>query len=411
MIDHGMTDEQVNFFSDIISSSQIKMREYAAENLTTSLQYHGTPTDTPVNEIKKLAKKCAKSSVSQRDIQRVLTFYLWFKKGLEKECRKCSDKGDIHERAMTLSLGLVYYMRLSLKYRQMYESFLSEHDVQFRKIYDAELEWLINSVKLPEGIAKTNALKENLFAVIACTATRTPLIIVGDPGSSKTLSFNVAVSAVQGKESKNIVFRDTDVYQLLHPHFYQCSRRTTSFEIDKVFKRAIERQRSLAKIPLPEYSVVFMDEAGLPEQQMESLKVLHYYLDVHEVSFVAISNHILDAAKTNRAVSLFRPKVPDCDLQVLAKECIHSKKRSITSFDSTRIEQLCRGFQNVLSQFQAFYGLRDFMHFVKHLKSLDDHSIMQSLERNFHGSRNFPEVCKIFFREVNYFWQRICLVY
>lgn len=37
------------------------------------------------------------------------------------------------------------------------------------------------------------------------------------------------------------------------------------------------------------------------------IQVLHYHLDQQEVAFVAITNHILDAAKTNRAVSLFRP--------------------------------------------------------------------------------------------------------
>ena len=37
------------------------------------------------------------------------------------------------------------------------------------------------------------------------------------------------------------------------------------------------------------------------------VQVLHFHLDQQEVAFVAITNHILDAAKTNRAVSLFRP--------------------------------------------------------------------------------------------------------
>ena len=39
---------------------------------------------------------------------------------------------------------------------------------------------------------------------------------------------------------------------------------------------------------------------------LHSLQVLHKFLDNQEVSFVAITNHVLDAAKTNRAVSLFR---------------------------------------------------------------------------------------------------------
>ena len=48
-----------------------------------------------------------------------------------------------------------------------------------------------------------------------------------------------------------------------------------------------------------------MDEADLPEEEKESLKVLHYYLEGHmsikaKVGFVAITNHVLDAAKSNR---------------------------------------------------------------------------------------------------------------
>ena len=60
----------------------------------------------------------------------------------------------------------------------------------------------INKLSLPTGIAKTEALKENLFATIICTVTNTPLIIVGAPGSSKTLSFNLTVSNLKGPESK-----------------------------------------------------------------------------------------------------------------------------------------------------------------------------------------------------------------
>ena len=64
------------------------------------------------------------------------------------------------------------------------------------------MNFYINKLSLPAGIAKTEALKENLFATIICTATNTPLIIVGAPGSSKTLSFNLAISNLKGPESK-----------------------------------------------------------------------------------------------------------------------------------------------------------------------------------------------------------------
>ena len=81
-------------------------------------------------------------------------------------------------------------------------------------------------------------------------------------------------------------------------------------DVKSVFDRAIHRQQefqSTRRQGLNESSrglrrsaVVFMDEAGLPEEVKESLKVLHYYLDDPQVAFVAITNRPLDSAKMNR---------------------------------------------------------------------------------------------------------------
>lgn len=77
-----------------------------------------------------------------------------------------------------------------------------------------------------------------------------------------------------------------------------------------MFERAIQRQTAwdnnhsksddMSMGSLRRTAVVFMDEAGLPEEAKESLKVLHYYLDDPQVAFVAITNRPLDAAKMNR---------------------------------------------------------------------------------------------------------------
>ena len=40
------------------------------------------------------------------------------------------------------------------------------------------------------------------------------------------------------------LFRNTEIFKSLDPQCYQCSRRTTSTEIEMVFQRAINRQRS-----------------------------------------------------------------------------------------------------------------------------------------------------------------------
>jgi len=133
------------------------------------------------------------------------------------------DKLEVTQRALLVSLGLVYYMRLNSEYRKKFvkeiDELTSHYSIKFEKAYNDEvsivnccnslvhilasqMDFYINKLSLPTGIAKTEALKENLFATIICTATKIPLIIVGAPGSSKTLSFNLAISNLKGPESK-----------------------------------------------------------------------------------------------------------------------------------------------------------------------------------------------------------------
>ena len=386
--------------SELILTSQEAMRGYAFEHLKSLKVDSETAT------------VCAQSTVSQRDIQRVFTFFDWLLKVYQKSKRTLENS---HRRAVLVALGLVYFMRLNTKYRLLYQTFLDksqkmEGNIKFHTAFTEDLDWFTDLVDLPAGIAKTSALKENLFAIMACTMTHTPLIIVGEPGSSKTLSFNVAAANLNGQQSKNELFRDAEVFLSIDPHFYQCSQRTTSTEIKKVFLKAMKRQQSLAEIPLPVNCVVFMDEAGLPEEEHESLKVLHYLLDEQEVSFVAISNHNLDAAKTNRAVSLFRPKPTGKELNDLAmasfEQVRHPRKDDL-------VIQFCSAYESImkLQEHQKFFGLRDFIYFINFLRhslrrcnfSFDDSIILHSLERNFNGTASFDKICQRFLAKVSLF--------
>jgi len=186
-----------------------------------------------------------------------------------------------------------------------------------------------------------------------------------------------------------------------------------------VFSRAITRQKNNAQFSLPIKCVVFMDEAGLPEQSHESLKILHYHLDKPEVSFVAISNTVLDAAKTNRAITLFRdPTEMSEDLQVLATECLfespgcppHNLQKHIDT-----IVDLHNAYTHTVTEMKLsrFFGLRDFIHFVHYIRrkcvqrdanlslSQVGQLVMESLERNFSGSQQFSELCEVFLHRVS----------
>ena len=130
-----------------------------------------------------------------------------------------------------------------------------------------------------------------------------------------------------------------------------------------------------------------MDEAGLPEEQRESLKVLHYYLEDHvsrpaKVGFVAITNHALDAAKANRCVTLLRAEPDHKELLEICHGCLgdQEEQRRLLSQEVTGLglrltevlERMCSAYLDLmrekvpeLSWFNTFFGLRDFMHFIK----------------------------------------------
>ena len=402
-----------SMLTEMIVFSQNMMRKYAFEELRNRLTE---------DEEAELSSRCC---VSQRDIQRVFTFYEWTMKVYQKiNPHNDSDDSTSSLRAILVALGLVYYMRLNRKYRSRYQNeFALKFNIsmQFSEVFQSELDWYTQQIELPKGIAKTQALKENLFAVIICTVTQTPLIIVGAPGSSKTLSFNIVVSNLRGHESKNKIFRETDIFCCLDPHFYQCSHHTTSTEVHTVFLRAITRQKKIGQFSLPIKCVVFMDEAGLPERSHESLKILHQHLDNPEVSFVAISNTVLDASKTNRAITLFRdPTEISEDLEVLATECLYESPgcspRNLKTHFRT-VVNLSTAYTVTITKLKLarFFGLRDFIHFVQYVRYKCVNSkrgdlalkevgqfVIESLERNFSGSQQFSEICEAFLDQVSF---------
>ena len=43
------------------------------------------------------------------------------------------------------------------------------------------------------------------------------------------------------------LLKDTDLFPCFDPHYYQCSRTTTSKEVEVVFQRALRRQEAVSK--------------------------------------------------------------------------------------------------------------------------------------------------------------------
>ena len=380
--------------TELILRSQEIMRENTLKFLTEN---NFGKIDTEV------IRCSSQSCVSQRDIQRVITFFCWILKvysRFQPHGKYADMKKEYYRRAVLVSLGIVYYLRQPKEYREIYEKKIQgsniSRDTNFSKAFNDDLEWFTKHITVPEGIqiVKTTALKENIFATIACICTRTPVLIVGEPGSSKSLSFHLVAETLRGKESTSDIFKAAGIFPSVDPYFLQCSCHTTSKDIVTVFERAKGRQKSFVKKWERNY-VVFMDEAGLPEESRESLKALHHYLDNPSVAFVGISNHVLDAAKTNRCVSVVRMKMSGDDLKYLAKGCICGNPSEIPPERAVEVDNImkfCNSYQRALKkQHNAFFGLRDFVHFLHYIRSNYGslpfgELVLKGLERNFNGN-------------------------
>ncbi|KAI6653727.1 hypothetical protein LOD99_3231 [Oopsacas minuta] len=412
-----VSPKDLKLLSTFIHTGQSKVRDFARDTLLNIFDKRERKTKQDKEREEKILSETisrSKSSVSQRDIKRVFTLIEFIGSIIDIPPSEMKETGIDHyklcRRIILVAVGVVYYLRLDHEFRRQFKTAINIDGFEkFESIFEYEVDQFVNKADIPNGIAKTQGLKENLFATIICTITKIPLIIVGPPGTSKTLSFNLTVSNLnKAKESKSYYFQQSN-FPSLDAQYYQCSRKSTSKEIENVFKRALKRQEANDDAGLPVNCVVFLDEAGLPEEQQDSLKVLHYFLDAPKVSFVAISNHILDAAKSNRAINVFRPYQNDPnDLEQLAKGCFYQDENTskVTEELQIKLKQFCNAYVKIETRLQEierfdFFGMRDFIHFLNYLNrhstihtGITEMMVVRALERNFSGidSKAFLEI-------------------
>ena len=328
-----------------------------------------------------------KSSVSLREIRRFGIFFEYFIKYF-KSINLGKNKNNmlyLMKSSLNMTIYLCYYLRINDKeYRKILAEKLSpifknEHTQKgnFTVFPESEMKTLTELMERDEGIALNRALKENLYTCYTCIQANIPLIIVGKPGTGKSLSFNILYNTLKGDTSKNEIFRDKGK---LYMHYYQGSETSTSDGIKKVFDKA--RKDKLNKKNKGTITLVFFDEMGLAERSSNNpLKIMHYLLErdrEDSVPFLGISNWRLDAAKINRALNL-----------------------SITDYDDEDLKNtavaIAEALDNILS-----YNYRDFfetlaMTYKNYLVSSKD---LIKENKDFHGNRDFYTLIKTAMREL-----------
>ena len=186
---------------------------------------------------------------------------------------------------------------------------------QFSQILVMEEDFILGEIELDKGIGINKSLKENIFLLFISLVTKIPLIIIGKPGSGKSLSSQLIYKSMRGKYSKSKFFQK---FPSIIQSYFQGSYSTTPEDVENIFEIASRKLNSFKKegedmLPI---SMILFDELGLAERSKSNpLKVLHSKLEYdgnqNGVSFVGISNWSLDAAKLNRALSLSVPNLDE----------------------------------------------------------------------------------------------------
>jgi hypothetical protein len=180
MISHSIPKDKVGDLTELIVASHEAIRTFAVVNISFGLKRN--MIDQTIDDDDLRAR--ARSAVSLRDIQRVFTLFHFFMEEFPLTYENYSE-------AMYLTIAVVYYFKLDCDSRRKFIDILSNLSTstnlshEFQSALDRAMTRVALELIIPQGIALTTALKENIFMTVVCSLSFTPLIIVGPPGSSK----------------------------------------------------------------------------------------------------------------------------------------------------------------------------------------------------------------------------------
>ena len=276
-----------------------------------------------------------------------------------------------------------------IRYQKLRDELREKNFQKFSELLKIEEEFLLEQIELDKGIGKNQLLKENLFLLFLAVVTKIPLIIVGKPGTGKSLSAQLIYNSMRGKYSKpkngkNSFFTK---YPQINQTYFQGSESTSPEDVEELFNKTEELYNIYKKYNkdddlVPIYMILF-DELGLADKSPTNpLKVLHNKLEyggkTEGTCFIGISNYSLDAANVNRALSLSVPNLEDKydQLKTTAKSIVESISDDIYK-DNLIFNILAR----------AYNRYKYYLNFIKKLTVVKQYSKIKNLK-----GKNFKEI-------------------
>ena len=224
------------------------------------------------------------SSVSLRDLQRFRRAYKFFNKYYEykKEFLKTKIDGvDMKSKVQSfvLSLFITYFIKifkfgLDTDYLQTINDYVKKlgdkfkinewstknvkKEGEFKYIIREEEEFLLKEMEIEKepGIGLNNSLKQNIFLMFFAIYSYIPLIVVGKPGCSKSLSIQLIIRIMRGELSSSKFLKN---FPTINSTGFQGSETNTPESIENIFKEA-EKKVDLSQIYIPDSIELILKE-------------------------------------------------------------------------------------------------------------------------------------------------------
>jgi hypothetical protein len=374
-----------------------------------------------------LRERESDSAVSLRDVERVIVIFAYLYDLLQSHGETAYDD------ALICTIFLNYFARigshaprkdldetLTKKVQEMLSPTTRQKikgNMVFLRVFEEVSKQIMKDFELlkciPADIALNRSLRENLFALVCAILTKTPVMICGKPGTSKTLSTTIVKKFLDSKEgkAKTKYFKEAnDVWFVT----FSGSLVTTSDQVLRLFAKAEvldsnknpkpdADQAAQQPVPAPANKketivTILFDEMGLAEIGSDNpLKVLHPKLEMADprFAFIGISNWKLDLSKMNRVLFIARPDLEKDDLietckslrekDFIPKDRIEALSKAYFAFiqqesgkrvtykkDGDGVEEtVIQKYKEVFKEKHKhphFFGSRDFYHIVKFLQ-------------------------------------------
>ena len=305
-----------------------------------------------------------------------------------------------------------------IRYEKLSQDLREKNFQNFSDLLKIEEEFLLEQIEKDKGIGENQLLKENLFLLFLAVVTKIPLIIVGKPGTGKSLSAQLIYNSMRGKYSKPKDGKKSffTKYPQINQAYFQGSDSTTPEDVEELFKKTEDLCKKHSKSDSPPIYMILFDELGLAEKSPTNpLKVLHSRLEyggkTEGACFIGISNYSLDAAKVNRALSLSVPNLEDKldQLKDTSKSIVESINPDIDmKKDNLIFNIICRSYERykfhlnfikklvVLKKYakgknlkgKSFGEIETEQEYIKLLKR------DKTIKTEFHGNRDFYNIIK-----------------